>query len=133
VTTADLTSAAVLARAVGALLKGARPTWQNETQLQEELSALLTGAGIAHQREVALTGPQRTGTERIDFLLPAGVGMEVKVKGSVPTVTRQLQRYAHTPEVVALILATTRPIHTQVPATVAGITVHVQVIQGGAW
>lgn len=132
-TTADLTRAAALIRAVSDLLQGARLTWQNETQLQAELSALLTDAGIAHEREVALTGPQRTGTERIDFLLLDGVGMEIKVKGSVPAVTRQLQRYAHTPEVVALILATTRPIHTQVPATVAGITVHVHVIQGGAW
>jgi hypothetical protein len=126
-------NAAALTSTVGELLRVARLTWQNETQLQEELSALLSAAGIHHQREVALTGSQRPGTERIDFLLPDGVGMEIKVKGSVPAVTRQLQRYAHTPEVAALILATTRPIHTQVPATVAGITVHVHVIQGGAW
>jgi hypothetical protein len=126
-------NAAALTSTVGDLLRVARLTWQNETQLQEELSALLSAAGIQHQREVALTGPQRTGTERIDFLLPAGVGMEVKVKGSVRAVTRQLQRYAHTPEVLALILATTRPIHAEVPATVAGIAIHVHVIQGGAW
>lgn len=119
----------LLAAAAAGALEVARMTWRTERQLQDEIARVLAECGIAADREVELSP-----ADRIDFLSAAGVGIEVKTKGSVTAVARQLQRYAHSDRVHHLLLATTRPHHAAgIPTALAGVGVTVAVLAGGAW
>jgi hypothetical protein len=81
---------------------------------------VLTEAGATGvEREVAIG----TGS-RLDLLL-GRIGIEVKVKGTPANVARQLQRYAGSDRVDALVLATTVHTHRAMPATLGGVPVHV--------
>lgn len=101
------------------IIDGCRFTWQDERQLQDGLEDALTQAGLTVHREVVLA-PH----ERIDFLVDR-VGVEVKVKGAPHTVARQLQRYAHSDRIDALVLVTSRAQHLTLPDQVAGTPVRV--------
>lgn len=69
---------------------------------------------------------------RIDFFLPEQrTGLEVKVRGSVSDVTRQLLRYAQCPAIERLVLVTGRTRLGQLPATLAGKSVSVVTIWEG--
>jgi hypothetical protein len=118
----------LLAAAAAGVLEVARMTWQVEAELQAEIARVLEEAGLAFDREVRLGD-----RARIDFLSAAGVGIEVKTRGSAPAVTRQLQRYAHSDRVHHLLLATTRPHLASLPSTLAGVGLTVTVLAGGAW
>lgn len=83
-----------------------------ENELQQGLAELLEELGVPHQREHSLTP-----TDRIDFLLERGVGIEIKIQESLTSVTRQLHRYAQCPEITHLILMTSRMAHRRMPAT----------------
>lgn len=126
------TTAADVAEAVAGVLTGVRAVWHNEDQLQAVLTAALTAAGCDAVREVRLSR-----ADRVDILAttPGGarIGVEVKIAGDLLDVVRQLQRYAHSPDIDALVLATTRHLHREVPAELAGMPVRVAVITGGAW
>ena len=71
-------------------------------------------------------GPSRwaptTRDNRIDLLV-GSVGVEVKVAGSLEALTRQIQRYAHAPEISELVVVTDRAALRAVPSTVAGVPV----------
>lgn len=110
---------------VAELLRAHAFTCGNEAELQQAIGAVLTGAGIEHRREVRLTE-----RDRIDFLV-GGVGLEVKVDGSLSAVTRQLHRYAQRPEVGSLLLVTTRPQHRAAPRELCGKPVRVVLVHGG--
>lgn len=99
---------------VAAVLAGHRFTFAGEGDLQAAIVAVLAVAGLPAVREVDLG---RHG--RIDVLVDR-VGVEVKVAGAVAEVGRQLQRYAHSPRVDELVLATTRTRHRQLPPRLAG-------------
>jgi hypothetical protein len=99
---------------VAAVLAGHRFTFAGEDDLQAAIASVLALAGLPAVREVDLG---RYG--RIDVLVDR-VGGEVKVAGAVAEVGRQLQRYAHSPRVEELVLATTRARHRQLPARLAG-------------
>lgn len=60
--------------------------------------------------------------DRIDLLV-GSVGAEVRVAGSVEALTRQIQRYAHAPEISELVVVTDRAALRAVPSTVAGVPV----------
>lgn len=102
-------------------LTASRLARSSETELQESIEAALAREGFASvQREVELSP-----TDRIDFLLDSGVGLEVKMAGSLASVTRQLSRYARSPRVNVLVLVTTRSQLRAVPAELLGKPVEV--------
>ncbi len=99
-------------------LSNSRLTYTDEVSLHRAMSAVLASAGIEHAREV------RCGQAgRIDFLTADGVGIEVKLAGSLQAVVRQMTGYAHDPRVRALVLVTTRAVHHRVPTHLAGVPV----------
>ena len=64
---------------------------------------------------------------RIDFLVTVNlhdhlrtVGVEIKIGASLPTVTRQLTRYAAFDQVDELLLVTTKAHHHHIPVTIHG-------------
>lgn len=99
--------------------------YASEAQLQEQLAAALTSAGFDAKREVVLSD----GSSRIDILV-GRIGIEVKVKGSLPDVRRQLSRYARTDELDELVLVTTRSAHHSIPAGIAGKPLHLCTLVG---
>lgn len=99
---------------VTAAIRGHRYHYADEYRLQEGLTLAITAAGLPVRREVRLTP-----TDRID-LLTVRVGVEVKVAGTPDAVLRQLQRYATSPQVDALVLVTTRARHQSLPRVVGG-------------
>jgi hypothetical protein len=76
---------------------------------------VLTTAAVPFEREVPLSRKDRP-----DFLISGHLVVELKVDGSGPAVTRQLQRYAQDPRVSGLVLVTTRQRHMRMPATLSG-------------
>lgn len=116
------------ARITGAL-STARFQYANEIELHEGMVALLATVGIAitdADREVRLSP-----ADRIDFLLPSGLGIEVKVKGQAGDVWRQLRRYAAHDRVRELLLVTTRSRHVVGPDFLNGKPVTVLLLRGG--
>jgi len=109
------------------LLRSARFSFQDEIELQDGIAEVLTKAGIPFEREVILS-PK----DRIDFMVaPAGTGVEIKIKGSVTEITRQIHRYAQLPAITGLVLVTTRMRHINLPMEMAGKPVRVVVIMAG--
>lgn len=97
-------------------LRSVRFHHQNEAELQLAFASLLDGLGLAYTRELALSHQ-----DRIDFRLKdCGLGIELKVKGSVDAVAVQLSRYAAHDEIAALLLFTTRAQHLGLPSTIGG-------------
>lgn len=85
-----------------------------EADLQKAIERVLTAAALPFEREVMLT-PR----DRADFLV-CGVVVELKVDGSAPSVTRQLQRYAKHDRVLGVLLVTTRSRHCCMPSSLMG-------------
>lgn len=76
-----------------------------ELDTQEAIAETLDRFGILYERE----RPLAVSGGRIDFYIPTcQIGLEVKVKGTPVAVIRQLQMYAQSPEVEALMLVTGR-------------------------
>lgn len=115
---------------VAALLGRARFRYRDEIELHDGIAACLTEAGIpvdATDREIRLSA-----RDRIDFLLPGGLGIEAKVAGRPGDVWRQITRYAQHPRVRSLLLVTTRARHAvDAPTTINGKTITVCVLRGG--
>ena len=87
------------------ILKSYRYSVGSEDTFQSGVEQALQWHGIVFFREHHL-GPEYG---RIDFYVPdVKVGIELKVKGSPSQVLRQLHRYAHSPDISALILLTAR-------------------------
>lgn len=87
---------------VADLLTRYRFRYRNEDQLQERLAELLKQHGVGFCREYRIDA-----ANRFDFLLPHGVVLEVKVKGSLADALRQVDRYLALPQVNCVILAGT--------------------------
>lgn len=73
----------------------------NEIRLQDEIEGLLLERGIPCKREVDLGDG-----DKIDFMLPGGVGVEVKIKEGKRAIYRQCKRYCSHEQVTNLILVT---------------------------
>jgi hypothetical protein len=90
---------------IGAIVKALiahRYNIAHEADLQLAIGDVLEGYGFLIQREVELSRG-----DRIDFMV-GSLGIELKVKGAQNAVIRQLQRYAASDRVSALLLVTTR-------------------------
>ncbi|PPF64559.1 hypothetical protein C5E11_03990 [Clavibacter michiganensis] len=109
-----------------AAIFAARPqvgVWNDEDQLQAYLHRSIENAGSLCSREIRLSD----GKSRIDILIYTGadesmdgVGVEVKIKGSHADTLRQLQRYALCPEILELVLITTKASHLGMPDRLNG-------------
>jgi hypothetical protein len=77
----------------------ARIDLSDEKAAQRQIAEVLTGRGIAFEREVALSPGDRP-----DFLLPDGLVIEVKLRARKMEIWRQLGRYAAHERVRALLL-----------------------------
>lgn len=95
--------------------------YSRETQLHLGIEQALTGAGFNPQPEQRIKGG------RIDFLV-GRVGIEVKIKGTAPDLLAQLVRYAASPEVDGLLVASTRIRHRDMPTELNGKPVRVVII-----
>lgn len=97
-----------------------------EIALQSAIAATFEADGLSFEREVRLSD-----RDIIDFLV-GGVGVEVKIDGSLSAVTRQLHRYAQSDRVALLVLVTTRMRHRAVPRELNGKRVDVVHLIGGS-
>jgi len=96
----------------------------DERELQDGLAIVLADVAGLH-REHSFS-PQ----DRIDFLLPDGVGIEVKIDGSLSDLARQVHRYAQREEITALIVVTNRLRLAELPETINGKPVVVVKVGG---
>lgn len=97
------------ASAIADLIHVTKFGFNGEAQLQLGLEMMFGMAGLSMTREAVLTPG-----ERIDFwgiVRTARIGIEVKIKGSTPAVLGQLERYAMSGKVDALVLVTSRSKH----------------------
>ena len=102
-------------------IRGCRFNFTCERDLQDGVAQLLEELEAVYEREHEFN-PQ----DRIDFWFPEqGVGVEVKIQESLTDVTRQLHRYAASPEVKVLVLLTTKMSHRQMPEKMCGKPIHV--------
>jgi hypothetical protein len=105
-----------------------RYSFTNEIELQDGVATALFEAGIIHEREVKLSS-----RDRIDFLIPPGIGIEVKEIAQSPSkVLRQLHRYAESDRIVALALVTARSQHIVLPSEIGGKPLVVVNLSGGS-
>lgn len=84
----------------------------DEKSLQAEISKVLDSANIPHKREVVLGLG-----DVIDFMLPGGIGMEIKIRAPKRQIYRQCKRYCAYPQVESLLL---------VSATAMGMPVQIE-------
>lgn len=87
--------------AIRAVLDRHQFTVNNERELQDLLAVVFADAGLNMSREVVLSS-----SNRIDFVVDR-IGVEVKTGGSWHTAARQVQRYAASEDVDAMLLVTT--------------------------
>ena len=109
----DLFTPALLAGALRGAITTSPLMFDSEATVQITLSTamlLMLGDRLGNlKREHRLT-PK----DRLDFLLD-GIGIEVKVKGGLSELTRQLFRYAEHPDVKGILVASTRSQHAALP------------------
>lgn len=117
-------------RSIAQLLSIFRISHSCEKALQEAIGEILNRHYFENIREFRLS-PGNI----IDFaiLLPVGrmIVAEVKTKGSLAAVTRQLFRYAADDEVGGVLLITTKSTLSNIPATILGKPARAVVLPGG--
>lgn len=72
-----------------------------EAWLQMDIESALKALAVDYEREARLTK-----TDRIDFLVAGGVGIEAKTRCAPRQIYRQLERYAESNAITSLILIT---------------------------
>jgi hypothetical protein len=94
--------------------------FSDEKSLQQGIGIVLENCGCAFKREAVLTS-----TERIDFLVEDGIGIEVKSEHmALNALQRQLKRYAMLAAIKELILVTTKNTHLRLPKELNGKPLH---------
>lgn len=88
-----------------------RYSFSSESELQQGIELVLKKNKIEALREHRLS-PK----DKVDFWAWGGIGIEVKIDGSLSALTRQLHRYAQHEDVQALILVTSRSRLENLPA-----------------
>lgn len=91
------------AETIASVLKSCRFRFASEAQLQQAIEQALHDRGILARREVVLAPG-----DRVDFVADGDIAIEVKIKGAFASVAEQLQRYAASPTIACVLLATTR-------------------------
>lgn len=112
---------------IAEILARYRFAFNSERDLQDGIARAFETAGLSFHREAPLSAEDTP-----DFLCD-DVAVEVKVKGSVADVTRQLHRYAQHAEVSSIILVTTKAAHTRVARVMNNKPIHVHFLVGGAF
>lgn len=111
------------------VLRGLQFRGASETQLQRQaMDALFQRAPASVVREMVLASG-----DRLDLAVQTPDrlwAIEVKVKGPMAALERQLVRYALQPEVEGLIALTTRVLHCRLPSEINGKPVHTVVLAG---
>ena len=97
---------------------------KDEYDYQTAIETILEAAGAGVLREERL-GPH----DRIDFLI-GSVGVEVKTKGTVPGIIRQLGRYAKSDRVDDLILASSQIRLLALPPAIHGVPITPVLLRG---
>lgn len=97
----------------------------SERELQDGIAQVFLLRGIRFDREL------RLGPEDVPDFVVDGIAVEVKVKGSLSAVTRQLHRYAQHKQVRAVVLVTAKAQLANQPAEMNGKPVLVVKILGG--
>lgn len=113
------------AEQVAESLSDARLPCGTEAKLQEAIAAHLCSLGVVFNREHWLAE-----SDRVDFLLPNGLAVEVKIRGSANEVMHQLMRYAQHETVRELLLVTSKLTLASVPSELNGKPVRVAIIWG---
>lgn len=115
------------AEQLAVLLSGYRYRGACEDDYQQGVARVLEQEGVDHRREVVLSA-----RDRIDFMV-GGLGVEVKMKGSVTRLLRQLGRYAEHEDVEELLLvATSTRLVRGIPEQIHGVSVSTMVLRGPA-
>lgn len=114
------------AMAVRDLLVRHRFRFSSELQLQTGIASVLTEAKELFAREIQVSGG------RIDFLLECGVGIEVKVGGSMAQLVRQIHGYLDDERIEELLIVTSRSAHLAVPPLFRGKKVVILWLSEGA-
>jgi hypothetical protein len=94
----------------------------DESSLQAGIELLLQEQGVGFERE------KRVGDCRFDFWIE-GMVIEVKIKGSVSDLIRQLHRYAELGIVEKLLVVTTSMRLCRLPTTILNKPVEVALVQ----
>lgn len=103
-------------------LSGHRFRFSTERDLQDGVAKVLDAAGIVFKKEHRLDDKGI-----IDFWIPEGrVGIECKIKGTLPDVTRQLFRYSESDQVDVLVLVTSRSKLGELPEEMNGVGIWVK-------
>lgn len=116
------------AQQIGDLLGQHRFRYDGEKDLQEGIARVLRDAGIPFQREVKLDD-----AGVIDFVVQGGIGIEVKVRGSLTAMTIQVHRYMRQDRIRSLLIVTTSARLRQVPQEMNGKPVVVCWLARGAF
>lgn len=103
-----------------------RYRYASEVELQDGIEIVLRDLGVSFERERRLSS-----AHRIDFLCESGVGIEVKLDGSLTDLVRQLHGYAQCPEVAQLVVVTSRLRLSRLPEEISGKRVQVVALLGG--
>lgn len=96
-----LTSEFVVRRLTAELPKFAY-RFADERQFQDGIAVVLTGCGLAFEREKIASAK-----DRFDFLVEGRVVIEAKINGSFSEAARQAARYLESPDIAAVVVAAT--------------------------
>lgn len=97
------------------VLRSVRFRYSSEEDLQLGIDQVLRNRSVVFEREVRLDPHNR-----IDFLVEGGIGIEVKIDGSVEELGRQVLRYLLHERVQEVVVVTTRATHRDLPPTLEG-------------
>lgn len=108
-----------------AALEAHRPAAYSERALCDGIERAILGLGLTFEREFALNG-----RDRPDFMVGRApvIAIEVKIKGSLAELMRQVARYAEAPDVSGILVLTTRSAHGGLPPTLGGKPVAVKLL-----
>lgn len=110
------------------------PRWSyrfaNEAELHRGIADVLAQAGVPFEHE-HVAGPR----DRFDFLVPSGIVVEAKTKGSFAQALSQCSRYLARDDVSAVVLVAARLWGRTAPTyhTKSGKQVHVVHLRGAAF
>jgi hypothetical protein len=110
--------------ALASAMRGKRLRATTEEELQRGLARVLTDACVEHRRHEPLSA------DDIPDFMVGGAAIELKVDGSLASVTRQLHRYAQHAAVTEIVLVTTKARHRPMPASMNGKPVSVFWLEG---
>lgn len=91
-------------REVVVALHGKRLPMHDEKACQEAIANILREGHIPFIREAKVAGGV------IDFKVSLATGVEVKLKGSIADIRRQVNRYAADQSLTGIVLVTARPV-----------------------